>query len=324
MSETIIKLPWKGQKEGFQDSLRYLKGRQQGIIKSLKTPWTSFNNATTAGIEWNSLTVIGGRPATGKTLIKDQLITEAFKINHGERFRVLEFSLEMVQRVAAIREYSRLLGKSYKYLCSADGSLSPEHLQMCFEYAQERVKYPIDIVEEPCTTDEFRDIIIQYLNHHIDKGKYINTIVTLDHSLLLKQSRSEKNRMDALYNLGETITSLKRKFPIAFIVLSQLNRNVDDPKRNEERKYGNYILPSDIMGADALLQHADTVVGLNRPMMQQIRFYGPKGYFIENDKMMAMHFLKCRNGENGIAFFNAQFEKMTITETPTPTETSRK
>lgn len=324
MPETVINTPWKGQIQGFEESLRYLKGRQEGIIKSLKTPWTSFNNATTAGIEWNSLTVIGGRPATGKTLIKDQLVTEAFKINHGDNFRVLEFSLEMVQRVAAIREYSRLLGKSYKYLCSADGTLSEEHLQMCFEYAKERVKYPIDVIEEPCTVDEFRDAIVMYMNHHRDAGRYVNTIVTLDHSLLLKQAPFEKNRIESLYRLGETITSLKRKFPIAFIVLSQLNRNVDDPKRNEERKYGNYILPSDLMGADALLQHADTVVGLNRPMMQQIRNYGPKGYSIESDKVMAMHFLKCRNGENGIAFFKAEFEKMIITEMATPVETSRR
>lgn len=316
--------PWKGQLSGFEESLQYLKGRKEGVIKSLKTPWSSLNSATTAGLEWNSLTVIGGRPATGKTLIKDQIVTESFKLNHGQDFRVLEFSLEMVQRVSAIREYSRLLGKSYKYLCSADGQLSEEDLMTCFAYAQERVKYPIDIVEEPCTAEEFRAIIIEYMNHHKDGDRYLNTIITIDHSLLLKKSEFEKNRMDSLYNLGETITSLKRRFPIAFIVLSQLNRNVDDPKRNEERKYGNYVLPSDLMGADALLQHADTVIGLNRPMMQQIRAYGPKGYAIENDRVMAMHFLKCRNGENGIAFFNAQFDKMMITEMATPVETSRR
>ena len=59
---------------------------------------------------WESLkgkTVIGGRPAAGKTLIKDQIIREAFTLNKGDKFRVLEFSLEMVQRVSAIREYLR-------------------------------------------------------------------------------------------------------------------------------------------------------------------------------------------------------------------------
>ncbi len=61
---------WKSQKEGYNDSLRYLKGRMEGVIKSIKTPWDKFNDATTDGLEWHSMTVIGGRPGSGKTLIK--------------------------------------------------------------------------------------------------------------------------------------------------------------------------------------------------------------------------------------------------------------
>lgn len=328
MSES--QLLWKGQKDGFQESLRYLKGRKEGIIKSLRTPWNKFNDATTDGIEWNSMTVLGGRPGSGKTLIKDQLIRESFKLNHGDNFRVLEFSLEMLQRVSAIREYSSLLGKPYKYLCSAEGKLTDEDLTRCFEYAKERVKYPIDVVEEPCTVNEFKETITKYMHAHIlrDSNKqflaYTNTIVTLDHSLLLKKAPFEKDKMDTLYNLGEAITELKRKFPIAFIILSQLNRNIDKPERNEDRRYGNYVLESDIFGSDALLQHADTVVGLNRPGKQKIRFYGPDGFLIESDRTLVMHFLKCRNGDNRMSFFKAEFERMTITEMDTPPTTGKK
>jgi len=32
--------------------------------------------------------------------------------------------------------------------------------------------------------------------------------------------------------------------------LSQLNRNIDNPERAEEGKYGNYVLESDIFGAE--------------------------------------------------------------------------
>jgi replicative DNA helicase len=323
MSE-LAKQLWSGQKDGFQESLHYLKGRREGSIKSFRTPWTTFNDATTDGIEWNSTTVIGGRPATGKTLMKDQIIREGFKLNHGDNFRVLEFSLEMLQRVSAIREYSSLIGKSYKYLCSADGTLSEEHLKQCYEYAKERVKYPIDVVEEPCTVAEFRETIVKYMEHHADKAKLTNTIVTLDHSILLKKAKFESNKMDMLYNLGECLTDLKRKYPIAFIILSQLNRNIDNPERNEDRKYGNYVLESDIFGSDALLQHADTVVGLNRPGKQKIHFYGPDGYIIDDDRVLVMHFLKCRNGDNRMSFFNAEFERMSITERAAPPTTSKK
>ena len=311
---------WKSQKEGLADSLNYLKGRMLGSIKSLRTPWEKFNDATTDGIEWHSTTVIGGRPGSGKTLIKDQLVREAFKLNPDENFRVLEFQFEMLARTSAIREYSSVLGKSYKYLCSADGKLTDADLQICYEYAKQKVGLPIDIVEEPITVSEFRETIIDYMSHHADKETkaYTKTIVTLDHSLLLKKAPFEKDKYDTLYNLGETITELKRRFPIAFIILTQLNRGIDNPERNEDGKYGNYILESDIFGSDALLQHADTLVGINRPGKQKIRFYGPDKFIIEDDKILVMHFLKCRNGDTRMSFFKAAFEKMQILEMATP------
>jgi replicative DNA helicase len=319
---------WKSQKEAFQQSLEYMKGRMEGRIKSIKTPWPKFNDATTDGIEWSSLTVIGGRPGAGKTLIKDQIIREAFDRNEGEEFRVLEFQFEMLARTSAIREYSSVLGKTYKYLCSADGKLSAEDLLICYEYAKKRVGYPIDVVEEPITVSEFKEQISMYMRTNakkVDDGfEYTKTIVTLDHSLLLKKSPFEKDKYDTLYNLGEAITELKRRYPIAFIILSQLNRSIDSPERNEDGKYGNYILESDIFGSDALLQHADTLIGLNRPGKQKIRFYGPDRYVIENDRILVMHFLKCRNGDNRMSFFRAEFEKMRVSEIDTPAQQERR
>jgi len=320
---------WKDQKQGFVDSLVYLKGRMDGHIRSLKTPWEKFNDATTDGLEWHSMTVIGGRPGSGKTLIKDQIVRESFRLNPDEKFRVLEFQFEMLARTSAIREFSSVLGKSYKYLCSADGKLSNEDLAVCYEHAKERVKIPIDIVEEPLTVNELRETITAYMNHHAVKNEdgtvdFTKTVVTLDHSLLLKKAPFEKDKFDTLYNLGEMITELKRRYPIAFIVLTQLNRGIDNPERNEDGKYGNYILESDIFGSDALLQHADTLIGINRPAKQKIRFYGPDKYIIENDRVLVLHFLKCRNGDARMSFFKAEFERMRISEMPTPSQQEKR
>lgn len=334
------KTPWKSQRDGFQESLRYLQGRYKGEIKSIKSPWSRFNDAGTDGVEWHTTVVIAGRPASGKTAIKDQIIREAFLLNPGENFRVLEFSLEMLARVSAIREYSAETGLSYKELCSADKTspINPDILNRCFEYAKQKVKYPIDIVEEPCTVSEFKLIIEEYMENHAVKqtvketvtedGKtfekdvvvktYTKTIITLDHSLLLKKEAFEKDKYDMLYSLGEALTALKRKYPIIFLILSQLNRNVDDPSRAEDGKYSNYILESDIFGADALLQHADMVIGIQRPGLRKIRFFGPERYIIDNEDVMVMHFLKCRNGDTRMSFFKAEFKKMSIVETPPP------
>ena len=53
---------WKGQKSSFTEALKYMLDRQQGKEKSIFTPWPTFNDAMTDGLEWNTLTVIGGRP----------------------------------------------------------------------------------------------------------------------------------------------------------------------------------------------------------------------------------------------------------------------
>jgi replicative DNA helicase len=317
------KKKWNSQREGFQESLRYLQGRMKGEIKSLRTPWVKFNNATTDGLEWNTFTVIAGRPASGKTLIAEQIVRESFPLNPGENFRVLQFQFEMLARTSAIREYSSVIGRSYKYLCSADGKLSSDDLQKCYDYAKAKIKYPIDVVEKPCTVEEFKHIIGEYMMdhaHYDSDGNLIFTkaLITIDHSVLFKNGPMEKSKQDMLANLGEAITSLKRQWPVAFVLLSQLNRNIDNPERSEEGKYGNYVLESDIFGSDAILQHADTVIGINRPAKQKIRFYGPDRYVIDDDKVLVLHFLKSRNGETGLCFFKAEFEKMSIAEMITP------
>jgi replicative DNA helicase len=318
---------WKDNKQSYQEALDYMDGRRTGRITSIKTPWPKFNDAIADGIEWNSTTIIAARPATGKTLIKDQIVREAFTLNPNQHFRVLDFSLEMVGRVSAMRSFSAHIGKAYKYLCSAGEALTTADMAKCYDYARDMIKYPIDLIDESCTVSEFRQIIAEYMDaHSIQKvdtdGKayreFTKTIVTLDHSLLLKRASFEKDDREMLFALGSALTDLKRKYPIAFIILSQLNRDIDRPERNENGKYGNYILESDIYGSDALLQHADTVVGVNRPAKQKIRYYGVDRHIIEDINVLVFHFLKARNGDARMSFMKAEFEKMQVSEMETP------
>ena len=305
---------WIGQYQAFNDALKYMQQRAIGEAKSVYTPWPKFNDATTDGLEWNTLTVIGGRPGSGKTLIKDQIVRESFTLNPHDDFRVLEFQYEMVGRTSALREFSSITGKTYKQLCSADGKLTVDVINKCHEYAKERVKYPVDIVSKPMTVNQMRDQIDMYFNLHKKK-----TVITLDHTMLVKRAPYQNNSLDMLFELGEFLTQTKREYPCLFIVLSQLNRNIDNPERAIDGKYGNYILESDIFGSDAI-----TLIGINRPAKQKIRFYGPDRYMIEDDKTLVFHFLKARNGDTRMSFFKAQFEKMEIMEMITPEQQPRR
>ena len=310
---------WDGQYQSFNEALKYMLARQSGKEKSIQTPWPKFNDAVTDGLEWNTLTVIGGRPGSGKTLIKDQIIRESFILNPAEEFRVLEFQFEMVGRTSALREFSSLTGKTYKELCSAGSILTKDTFDKCHKYAKDRIKSPVDIISTPMTVNQMRDQVDIYMNMHQKK-----TIITLDHSILVKRAPYQNNRLDMLFELGEFFTEVKRKYPCMFICLSQLNRNIDNPDRAVNGKYGNYVLESDIFGSDAMLQHADTLIGINRPAKQKIRYYGPDRYIIENDKTLVLHFLKARNGDTRMSFFKAQFERMQIAEMDTPPQQQRR
>lgn len=311
---------WSGQHSAFNEALKYMKNRQAGLEKSIYTPWPKFNDATVDGLEWNSLTVIAARPGSGKTLIKDQIIRESFILNPHDDFRVLEFQFEMVGRNSAIREFTSVTGKPYKELTSANGSkLSDTVLNQCYEYAKTRVKYPVDVISTPLTVNQMREQIDMYMEAH--KGK--KTIITLDHTLLVKRAPYQKDRLDMLFELGEFFTQSKREYPCLFIVLSQLNRNVEDPDRAIDGKYGNYITEQDIFGSDAMLQHADTLIGVNRPAHRKIRFYGPDRYIIEDDSVLVFHFLKARNGDTRMSFFKGLFSQMEIVEMQTPLTQAR-
>ena len=311
---------WSPQRNSFTEALVYMKKRQSGEEKSIYTPWPKFNDATTDGLEWNTLTVIGGRPGSGKTLIKDQIIRESFDLNPDDNFRVLEFQFEMVGRTSAMREFSSVTGKTYKELCSAGSKLSTDVINTCHQYAKDRVKNPVDIISRPMTVNQMREQIDMYMDEH----KGTKTIITLDHTILVKRAPYQNNRLDMLFELGEFFTQCKRDYPCLFIALSQLNRNIDNPERAVDGKYGNYVLESDIFGSDAMLQHADNLIGINRPAKQKIRYYGPDRYIIKDDRTLVLHFLKARNGDTRMSFFRGEFEKMQIAEMETPEQQDRR
>ena len=315
-----MKEAWHGQYQSFNEALKYMLDRQSGKEKSIQTPWPKFNDAVTDGLEWNTLTVIGGRPGSGKTLIKDQIIRESFVLNPEENYRVPEFQFEMVGRTSALREFSSITGKTYKELCSAGHILTKDTFDKCHSYAKDRVKSPVDIISTPMTVNQMREQIDMYMDEH--QGQ--KTIITLDHTILVKRAPYQNNRLDMLFELGEFFTQVKREYPCMFIALSQLNRNIDNPDRAVDGKYGNYVLESDIFGSDAMLQHADTLIGINRPAKQKIRFYGPDRYIIQDDKTLVLHFLKARNGDTRMSFFKAQFERMQIAEMDTPPQQERR
>jgi len=236
--------------------------------------------------------------------------------------------MEMVDETSSIRKFGLITGADYNTLMSKDGKLVDKRLfEKCVEYYKQTASSDlVNVIYDVCTVNEMCATIHYELERYKKPdGKYPNMLVTIDHSALFKTDVGQKDKFEMLGALGEALTHMKKNYPVAFVVLSQLNRNIDDTKRQVEATYGNYVLDSDIYGSDALLQHADVVIGINKPSIRRIKKYGPEKFLIEDPDTLVFHFLKSRNGLTRISFFKLDRTSMRIVEIPTPArETTQK
>lgn len=311
------------ERDALKKALYKMKARHNGQLKSLKTAWVNFNNAFCDGLEWRTITVVGARPGTGKTLFMEQLVNDVIKMNPDQSFRVLKFQFEMLDETNGIRKLSMNVGSDYNTLMSKEKPVDKSIFQKCVQFYESTEKYDVvDVVYDPCTVDEMCATIHAYMEKHKTEDGFVNTLVTIDHSALFRVSKGQKDKFEMLNSLGEALTEMKKKFPVAFLVLSQLNRNVETVERAKDGTYGNYILDSDLYGSDALLQHADVVLGINRPFNRRIKFYGPEKYIINDPDLLVFHILKSRNGFMGMNFYRLDSTVMRIVEVDPPPTSS--
>ena len=307
------------ERDALKKALYKIKARYNGELKSLKTAWVNFNNAFCDGLEWRTITVVGARPGTGKTLFMEQLVNDVIKMNPDQKFRILKFQFEMLDETNGIRKLSMNVGSDYNSLMSKDKPIDKGVFQKCVQFYEDTASYDIvDVVYDPCAVDEMCATIHAYMSEYKSENGFVNTLVTIDHSALFKLGGKYKDKFEMLNGLGEALTEMKKKFPVAFLVLSQLNRNVETVERAKDGTYGNYILDSDLYGSDALLQHADVVLGINRPFNRRVKFYGPEKYIINDPDLLVFHILKSRNGFMGMNFYRLDRDAMRIVETDPP------
>ena len=315
------------EKDTIKKAIQKIIDVSKGNIKPLKTSWPKFNDAFVNGIEWRTITVVGARPGVGKTLFMEQMTSDIVELNKDQDFRILKFQLEMVDETDGVRKLSVKSGLSYEILMSKYERLGKDSIRDLINiYDSIDSEGRANVIYDPCTVNEMcasiHDECERYKKTIVDENGerevYRNILVCIDHSALLKKDKHEKDKFEMLNNLGEAMTYMKKKYPVSFLILSQLNRGSDSPERNKPGTYGNYILDSDIYGSDALLQHADIVIGINRPFDRRLNIYGPDRLIIKDENLLVFHFLKSRNGTTRIGFYSLDRSTMRFIELDSP------
>jgi replicative DNA helicase len=312
--------------EMLDEGLKYIEDRMQGRIKSFKTPWVGFNQAGVGGLEWGSLLTLGARPGSGKTLVVSQILRESRIHNPSQDFHILEFQFEMGGKQAASRAFAAETALDYNAVLSTNKALDNFSFDLMKRHtsdfrALERQGIMRVVLSKPLSHADIRKTIYHYYE---ELGKATRQgskpmIVTIDHSWLIKKGADEKEKIATLYNTVEMLMELKNDLPIIIIMITQLNRSMEEPSRKTPGIIGNYPTSSDIFGGDALMQGSDMVIALSRPAKADINVFGPKGYMVKGDDIFA-HLLKVRNGadDKNILFMKAEFNKQRMIEVGEP------
>ena len=297
MSEEQKALPWRHISKASNAALRYIDGRRKGEIKSLITPWKKFNRISMGGIEWQTITTIAGMSGSGKTAILGQLETGLKDLNPNDDFAILSFNFEMLSSRLIGRKLSNKMKITTQQLYSASETftLNDNYYMNAVQEARKLNKYDINYVDIPGSVKSLEATILAF-----SKEKDKPVIIMLDHTLLVKKAGGAQDR-DLLYDLMAMFNGLKKVIRVAFILISQMNRNIEGSERVQNPDL-HYPKKQDIFGADACYMYSDIVIVTHRPEMLGIRAYGPKRW--PTDNAIFWHYLKVREGEPCIALMN--------------------
>lgn len=300
--------------EAIDDTLKYVEGRQLGIIKSMKTGLVKLDSCLIDGVEWNSTITIGGRPSVGKSTYSDVLIDGAFDNNPEDDFDLLDFNWELSSRVILLRRLSAKLKKSYKYIISADNNVvsNTELAHMRDVLTKKYGRLPIFYCEEPLSVGEFSDTIKRYCD--ANKGRKV--LVRVDHTLLTKMVASEGDRVQMLLNLLMTANAIKKSYPVIFMFLTQINREFET--RQEDGSDAAFPRQGDVYGGDAAAMFSESILLLNKPSKYGIIQYGRRGGAIDlpvREDDLFVHLVKNRNAPGDtILKYRENFANMTVEE----------
>lgn len=321
-------LEYKHINTAINDALKYIEGRKDGSIKSLKTGSEKINNSLLNGIEWYRIFTIAAMSGSGKSTYCEQLKRELIDLNPDQDFDILSFEFEMPSAEQVLRNISGKTKQSVSDLLSAREVIGDKQFIAAQVAANSMRKYPIFNVENTGTIDQIVSTIMGFAKSHELAKRKRGLIVTIDHVLLTKgkSGQDERQLVAALYR---TMVDIKKIFktmeiPIIIILLSQLNRNIETPERVLNSDL-HYPTRNDLFGSSDIFMCSDYVLVIHKPALLGMNAYGKsvgewsRGLPIWNPKdnnqaMIYFHLLKQRTGIPKVLMMLDDFKNSSINE----------
>lgn len=256
-----------------------LTTRDSGGIIGTSTGFKSIDRAL-GGLLKGSLTIIGARPAMGKT---------AFALNMAEGaaaktgLPVLVISLEMNNEMLVKRMFAKTSMIDAGKL--RDGSLSQEDLNVLNSAGDKLSKMPLWFDDTPIQS--FSDIRARALKLKRQRGKI--GLVLIDYLGLIETGNERNsNRVNEVSKISRGLKVLSKEIDAPIVALAQLNRGVE--QRTDKRP-----MLSDLRDSGSIEQDADNVMFLYRDDY----YNAPEDQNDDDISQVEFIVAKNRNGKRG-------------------------
>tara|TARA_A100001201_G_scaffold3197_1_gene7446 strand:+ start:2151 stop:3101 length:951 start_codon:yes stop_codon:yes gene_type:complete len=294
---------FKSIEQSVTTSINEVRTGMLGKRPVFPTKWARLNKNLLGGLQPGKMYVIAGRPGVGKSAFSNQMIFDLLDNELKEKVVVLYWSFEMPGHQQILRAGSKDVKKQVLDLLSVEKRLSEEDYELYKNEVSKYKKYPIYFNNIPRNIEYIKDANVEITNKNPD-ARIINIF---DHSrLVVGKAESELQRLN---ELSKGCMWMQAKMGVINILLSQLNRNIEQ----EHRAKAQYQpLLTDLFGGDSIGQDAHVVMMLQRPY----DLYGITESYCNEDPvgLLAVHVEKNRDGLLGMIPFEADMSTFTINE----------
>ena len=223
---------------------------------ALSTGWPDLDRIMSGGFRPGTVTVIGARPAVGKTLVGANIAAAAALAGHGGLF----VSLEMTKDELTDRIISNLASVDLEKLTRHQLS---QHDWRAVEDATDKLRgMPLAVIDEPYLS------ITGIRAHARDRTRTARglSLLVVDYLGLVRPADAKRDRREQVDAISRGLKLLAKELHIPVVALHQLNRQ-------SEMRANKRPALSDLRESGAVEQDADTVWLLHRdPDEEERRF----------------------------------------------------
>lgn len=259
-------------KEEIDKAVKEISDIQRKVMRPIRFRYEHLNKNILGGAFPNTIIGIAGISGSGKSFTVQMLEEDLFNpaLNpQWEDVRLLRCNFEMPVRSLLLRRISRATNMDIDEIL--EDIPSSDYMDQIKKVANkersERIFYYPDMVTPEIFEKDIETFLINNKEEGKKIGRPIHSVISVDHMALIEAQSDQKSAIDKLVKI---MNRLKKNYLVTFIMISQLNRDINkrisNPMEHAPRR-------DDLYQTDTMYHLADYIVIIHRPELLGIDNY---------------------------------------------------